>query len=181
LALRYFRKCVGAFIRDGRNRVYVHRRSPTRRLFPGIWDVVGGHVEHGETWEEALAREIEEETGWWLRRIETQLADWRWEYAGVARHERDYLVEVDGDLAAPVLEEGKHDAYAWVGPDNLDLMMEGRTDGDRRLRDLVAMATRIRYTDGLRLEPVDPANLRYPKEIIPTATDGPPRPAGSTR
>jgi hypothetical protein len=42
--------CVGALIRDGRNRVFAHRRSPTRRLLPGTWDVVGGHAEPGETW-----------------------------------------------------------------------------------------------------------------------------------
>src|SRR5580700_4381954 len=126
---------VGALIRDDSNRVFAHRRSPGRRLLPGTWDVPGGHVEPGETPEQALAREIEEETGWRLRRIEAQIAAWDWEHDGVLRHERDYLVEVEGDLASPRLEAGKQDAYAWVGPDNLDLMMVGRTDGDRRLRD----------------------------------------------
>jgi RimJ/RimL family protein N-acetyltransferase/8-oxo-dGTP pyrophosphatase MutT (NUDIX family) len=148
--------CVGALIRDGRHRVFAHRRSPTRRLFPGIWDIVGGHVEPGEQPPQALAREIEEETGWRLRRIEAVVADWEWEYDGVTRHELDYLVEVDGDLDAPRLEEGKQDAYAWVGRGELDLMMAGRTDGDRRLRDIVAKGTRIRYTDRTRLEPVGP-------------------------
>ncbi|MFB9234051.1 GNAT family N-acetyltransferase [Plantactinospora siamensis] len=148
--------CVGALIRDPEHRVYVHRRSPDRRLLPGTWDIVGGHVEAGESPEQALAREITEETGWRLRRIETALPDWEWEHAGVRRRERDYLVEVDGDLRAPRLEEGKHDAYAWVGPDNLELMMRGRTDGDRRLRDIVAKAARTRLTERLRLEPVGP-------------------------
>lgn len=151
--------CVGAFIRDARARVYAHRRSPDRRLLPGIWDAVGGHVEQGETPEETLAREIEEETGWKLRRIEALLADWEWSWDGVVRRELDYLVEVDGDLSRPRLEEGKHDAYAWVGLDNLELMMEGRTDGDRRLRDIVAKAARIRLTERLRLEPVGPEHV----------------------
>jgi RimJ/RimL family protein N-acetyltransferase len=146
--------CVGAFVRDDRNRVFVHRRSPDRRLFPGIWDIVGGHLETGETAEQALAREITEETGWRLRRIEAQIADWEWEFKGEVRREVDYLVEVDGDLSAPRLEVGKHDAYDWVGLENLELMMEGRTDGDRRLRDLVAKAARTRITERLRLEPV---------------------------
>jgi 8-oxo-dGTP pyrophosphatase MutT (NUDIX family) len=68
--------CVGAFIRDERLRVYAHRRSADRKLLPGIWDVVGGHLEPGESPEEALAREIEEETGWTLRRIESVIAEW---------------------------------------------------------------------------------------------------------
>lgn len=146
--------CVGAFVRDERNRVFVHRRTASRRLLPGIWDIVGGHLEAGETPEQALARELTEETGWKLRRVETVFADWEWEHDGVVRRELDYLVDVEGDLATPRLETDKHDAFAWIGPDNFELMMEGRTDGDRRLRDLVAKAARTRLTARLRLEPV---------------------------
>jgi 8-oxo-dGTP pyrophosphatase MutT (NUDIX family) len=131
---------VGALIRDARGRVFVQRRSRTRRVLPGIWDIVGGHLEPGETLEDALAREIREETGWTLRQIGARIADWEWEHDGVIRRELDFLVDVEGDLATPQLETGKHDAYAWVGPDDLDLMMDGRTDGDYRLRDIVARA-----------------------------------------
>ncbi len=34
---------------------------------------------------------------------------------GLARVETDWLVRVDGDLAAPVLEAGKHTEYRWLG------------------------------------------------------------------
>ena len=90
-----------------------------------------------------FSREIKEETGWELRHIGDQVADWEWEDAGVVRRELDYLVDVRGNLASPRLEENKHDAYAWVGFDNLEIMMEGRTDGDFRLRDIVAKALRL--------------------------------------
>jgi beta-phosphoglucomutase-like phosphatase (HAD superfamily)/ADP-ribose pyrophosphatase YjhB (NUDIX family) len=130
--------CVGALIRNTEGRIFVQRRSSTRRILPGTWDIVGGHVESGETPQEALAREINEETGWTLRRIIAKVADWRWTHGGIARHERDYLVEVEGDLDVPRLEQGKHDAYAWIGPENLALLMEGRDDQDSRLRDIVA-------------------------------------------
>lgn len=132
--------CVGALIRNRQGRVFVHRRTASRRMFPGIWDIVGGHIEASETPEQALAREIKEETGWELRRIIAQIADWEWKHDGVVRRELDYIVEVNGDMGAPQLEERKHDACAWVGTENLELMMEGRTDGDRRLRDIVARA-----------------------------------------
>jgi RimJ/RimL family protein N-acetyltransferase/8-oxo-dGTP pyrophosphatase MutT (NUDIX family) len=151
--------CVGALIRDHRNRVFAQRRTPTRRVLPGTWDIVGGHLDPGETPEQGLARELEEETGWRLRRIEARIADWEWEWDGFVRRELDYLIEVDGDLSAPRLAPFEHDAYAWVGFGDLELMMEGRTDGDRRLRDLVAKAVRMRLTPRLRLEPIGPEHV----------------------
>ena len=146
--------CVGALIRDDQQRVYVQRRTAERRLLPGIWDIVGGHLEAGETPEQALVREVEEETGWKVRDILWTVADWEWEWEGRVRRELDYLITVDGDLGRPRLEEGKHDASAWVGPDDLELLMVNRTDGDRRLRDIVAHAVRTRLTDRIRLEPM---------------------------
>ena len=150
--------CVGALIRDEQHRVYLQRRTADRRLLPGIWDIVGGHLEAGETPEQALAREVEEETGWKVRDIVWTVADWEWEWQGRVRREVDYLVTVDGDLGRPRLEAGKHDASAWAGPYDLDLLMVNRTDGDRRLRDLVAHTVRTRFTDRLRLEPMTGPN-----------------------
>ncbi|WP_405070244.1 GNAT family N-acetyltransferase [Kribbella sp. NBC_01510] len=157
--------CVGALIRDEQHRVYVQRRTAERRLYPEIWDIVGGHLEAGETPEEALAREVEEETGWKVRDIVWAVADWEWEYRGRVRRELDYLITVDGDLTRPRLEAGKHDASAWVGPDELDLLMVNRTDGDRRLRDLVAHTVRTRFTDRLRLEPITGPNGVLPGHV----------------
>jgi RimJ/RimL family protein N-acetyltransferase len=154
--------CVGVLIQDEQHRVYVQRRTMQRRLFPGIWDIVGGHVERGETPEQTLARELEEETGWKLREIRSTVADWEWKHQRRTRRELDYLVTVEGDLRQPRLEEGKHDAGAWVGPDDLDLLMQNRTDGDRRVRDIVAHVVRTRFTERLRLEPV-----AGPGEVLP--------------
>jgi len=90
------------------------------------------------------------------------VADWEWEYEGRVRRELDYLVTVEGDRSRPLLEEGKHDASAWVGPDDLELLMVNRTDGDRRLRDIVAHAVRTRFTERLRLAPIT-----GPGEVLP--------------
>ena len=38
-------------------------RSATRRLYPGVWDVFGGHMEPGEQHGQTLVRELEEELG----------------------------------------------------------------------------------------------------------------------
>jgi 8-oxo-dGTP pyrophosphatase MutT (NUDIX family) len=39
------------------------RRSPGKVICPDTWDVIGGHVEPGETFEDTLLREVEEEIG----------------------------------------------------------------------------------------------------------------------
>jgi 8-oxo-dGTP pyrophosphatase MutT (NUDIX family) len=137
--------CVGALIRDARGRVFVQHRSASRQLLPDTWDIVGGHLEPGESPEQALAREIHEETGWTLLSIDQQVADWEWEIDGTVRREIDYLVTVAGDLESPRLEAGKHDAFAWVAAHQVELMMAGRTDGDVRLRDIVA---RVAHQEG---------------------------------
>ncbi|WP_369204322.1 NUDIX domain-containing protein [Streptomyces sp. PU-14G] len=137
------RPVVGALITDTHGRVFVQRRSEDRRLFPGCWDVVGGAVEEGEGRYEALRREIEEETGWSLRRILAELAREHWTHGGVEHVETDYLVEVDGDLTAPRLERDKHTDFAWVGAGELALLDENtwRT-GSTFIKDLVSAAHR---------------------------------------
>lgn len=50
-------------IHDGRGRVLLQKRSQNCRDEQGTWDVGGGALEFGESWEEAVKREIEEELG----------------------------------------------------------------------------------------------------------------------
>jgi len=121
-------RCAAALIFDGAGRVFVQRRSLDRRLFPGAWDVVGGHLEPGETTLEALRREIHEETGWQLATIVGELDPITYTGDdGLTRVEEDFLVRVDGDLNNPRLEPGKHTEYRWIGPDDV----AGLFDPDR--------------------------------------------------
>lgn len=49
---------------DGRDRLFLQKRSPAKEIQPGKWDTaVGGHARSGEKIGEALARETLEETG----------------------------------------------------------------------------------------------------------------------
>ncbi len=52
---------VAALVRDGR--VLLVHRHPARRWYPDCWDLVGGHVESGETPHQAVVRECLEELG----------------------------------------------------------------------------------------------------------------------
>lgn len=135
---------VGALIRDPQGRVFVHRRGWDRRLLPGCWDIVGGHVEPGESLEAALAREILEETGWSLVGTPELLDVNDWETATDGdvhrRREFDFAVEVAGDLDAPPLERPKHIEYRWIGPADLAILDENRAADDGLIRRLVTLA-----------------------------------------
>ncbi|MFD3328242.1 NUDIX hydrolase [Streptomyces sp. NPDC058701] len=132
---------VGAVILDGRGRAFAQRRGPDRRLFPGCWDIAGGHVEPGESLLDALVREVAEETGWRVRRVRRLLGvcTWTGDDGNGLRHEADYLVEVDGDLSRPALEWAKHSAYDWFGREDLSRLKEDRA-GDTFIHDQVASA-----------------------------------------
>jgi mutator protein MutT len=55
-------RIVTGVLRDG-DRVLLCHRSATRRWYPDVWDLPGGHVEPGEDPRQSLVRELREELG----------------------------------------------------------------------------------------------------------------------
>ncbi|MER5476512.1 NUDIX domain-containing protein [Streptomyces sp. NPDC002734] len=57
-------RCVFVEARDAEGRVFVHRRTATKLVYPSLYDMfVGGVVGAGESYEVAALREAEEELG----------------------------------------------------------------------------------------------------------------------
>ncbi|MEU9290898.1 NUDIX domain-containing protein [Streptomyces sp. NPDC048275] len=57
-------RCVFIQARDAEGRLFVHRRTPTKLVFPSLYDMfVGGVVGAGESYDTAALREAEEELG----------------------------------------------------------------------------------------------------------------------
>ncbi|MBD0838027.1 MULTISPECIES: NUDIX hydrolase [unclassified Streptomyces] len=57
-------RCVFVQVRDAEGRLFVHRRTSTKLVFPSLYDMfVGGVVGAGEAYDDAALREAEEELG----------------------------------------------------------------------------------------------------------------------
>lgn len=67
----HYLRVVEVFLQRPNGDIYLPRRSPEKKIFPGSLDhSAAGHINKGESYEEALVRETREELG-----IETTLAD----------------------------------------------------------------------------------------------------------
>jgi 8-oxo-dGTP pyrophosphatase MutT (NUDIX family) len=122
------RVVCAALVRDGR--VLLGHRSPGRRWYPDVWDLPGGHVDHGESPAAALAREVHEELG---VRIEPPAAP---PDAVLSDADLDLSAWVirtwDGEVTNAAADE--HDELRWV--DAADLA--GLRLAHPRYRDLLA-------------------------------------------
>jgi 8-oxo-dGTP diphosphatase len=131
-------RCAAALILDDDGRIFVQRRSASRALFANCWDVVGGHVEPGESVDDALRREVREETGWQVTIVLGSLGEVSYlGDDGRARVEEDFLVRVDGDLSRPRLEAGKVTEFRWIAEADLASLDFSADRGDVLIRELL--------------------------------------------
>src|ERR1700691_3393424 len=100
--------CVGAVIKDPAGRLLLIKRG--HEPGAGLWSLPGGRIEPGETDEEAVVREILEETG---LRVECR------ELGGAVIEVSDYRAVVTGGDLAP--GDDAEDAR-WVGAAELDAL-----------------------------------------------------------
>ncbi|SCL15497.1 NUDIX hydrolase [Micromonospora inyonensis] len=134
-------RCAGALIVDDQGRLFIQRRSPERRLFPNTWDIAGGHLEPGEEVEDALRREVFEETGWTVSHVLGLVGEYRYTgNDGIERVETDFLVRVDGDLDRPRLEAGKHTEFRWITEQEMAVLDEHRDVNDGLIRQIAENA-----------------------------------------
>jgi len=63
-AERLVHRVTYVFVHDDRQNLFVHRRPPSKDVFPSYYDAAaGGVVQVGESYDESAAREAEEELG----------------------------------------------------------------------------------------------------------------------
>jgi 8-oxo-dGTP pyrophosphatase MutT (NUDIX family) len=102
----------------------VQRRAFDRRLFPGMWELPGGHLETDETIDACIRRELWEECRLRLRQILGPLHRFQWP-DGTAHW--IYAITADGD---PVAESGKVLCQKWIAEDEVGLLQNGASQSE---------------------------------------------------
>jgi len=104
------------FLRDSEGRVLVMLRSETSKRFKLVWDMPGGKVDPGESLEEALRRELSEETGLACGEL-TKLGTRTFDIDAIPCIETLY----SGDLVGPpeVRLSHEHVEHRWVSIESL--------------------------------------------------------------
>lgn len=145
---------VGAILWDpGADRYLLLRRAATKDYASGSWECVTGRVDQGESFEQALHREVREELGIAVR-IEFLVGTTHF-YRGEATPENELLGVVycctrrDTD---PLVFSGEHDAHRWVTlQEALDLLDDAKP-GEAWLKGVLRRVafTRFRIDPELR-------------------------------
>ncbi|WP_328963952.1 NUDIX hydrolase [Streptomyces virginiae] len=140
-------RCAFVQARDAEGRIFVHRRTASKLVFPSHYDMfVGGVLGAGESYAQAALREAEEELG--VRGLEqpTPLFTFLYEGPGGAWWSSVYEVRCELPVAPQASEVDWHTyltqeeldrrvddgAWAWV-PDGLEAYRRLRAHRDSRL------------------------------------------------
>jgi isopentenyl-diphosphate delta-isomerase type 1 len=125
-SLRHRAVHVAVFDRNGQ--LYLQKRSQKKRIQPGKWDTsVGGHVDPGESYEQAARRELCEELGVCFdeQQAATQLQyrhDYVWRSDVETEHVRTFELQHEGPFS---LHPDEIDDGRFFSPDELTELAQG--------------------------------------------------------
>lgn len=134
---------VGVLCLNSEGSIYVHKRTDTKDVFPGMYDMfVGGVVGAGETYDEAARREIAEELGivgptpsylfrhlYWGPRNRSLVAVYSVEWDGPIRHQESEIVWGRFLPFDEIVEKLKEWPFV---PDGLEIFQVYRATRERR-------------------------------------------------
>ncbi|WP_280447109.1 NUDIX hydrolase [Nocardia brasiliensis] len=90
-------------------------QRPTDDFMGGIWELPSGKVDPGEAIDQALIREVKEETGLDITTVTGYLGEFDYQ-SGSGKKSRQFNFTVDVEHPEPV-NLTEHDAYAWTSLD----------------------------------------------------------------
>ena len=107
---------VGFIVRDGK--IFVAKRAKTKKMFPDRYELVGGHIDLGESPEQALIREVKEELGLTVT-VGPLVGAFTFEIDDEFKIELAYFC-YPTDGTEPTLNPADHSQSRWIARDELD-------------------------------------------------------------
>lgn len=110
--MKSFALSVRVVLFDQHGHILILKRSKQSKTNPGKWELPGGKIDQAETFDAALKREVEEETGFQVI-IHTA--------AGTAMQETEewrvvHLVMIGSIVSGGLAISSEHDEYRWASP-----------------------------------------------------------------
>jgi 8-oxo-dGTP diphosphatase len=105
----------GALFHNGK--LLIAKRTDERKFWPGLWEILGGRVEKGESDEEALKREFYEESKIKVKVLK-QYHEFRYIYIDDDAVENDFIVSADNFHV--VIDPKEHTEFRWISENELD-------------------------------------------------------------
>lgn len=141
-------RVVNVFLENTRGQLWIPRRTAHKRHFPLCLDMsMGGHVESGESYEEALARELSEELRIDVQTTTCELLGYLTpRQNGVSAFMKVYRIRTDD---SPAYNKDDFSAAEWLLPEQL---LRKIAEGEPAKGDLAAL-TRYFYTEKTRGDP----------------------------
>ena len=121
---------------DGVEKVFLAKRADTKKFMPGIYELLGGHIDFGEDVKAGLKREVLEETG-----LNINLGDVFHEFTydnwvkGSHSIEVVYFASFIDPLEDIKLYPDDHSGYAWITAEEvIKFRQPGRKPGDSEIQ-----------------------------------------------
>jgi 8-oxo-dGTP diphosphatase len=112
-----------AYVIEKNGSILVLRRSPLKDHAPGQWETGSGRVERGETAENAVRREVSEETGLQVEVVAP--VDTFHFYRGAAREETIGITFWCRHIGGELVMSEEHDRAEWVDFDKAIVLLQG--------------------------------------------------------
>ncbi|MDO8558014.1 MAG: NUDIX hydrolase [bacterium] len=125
-------RVINAFLVNSNGKIWIPRRTATKRVFPLCLDMsLGGHVESGESYEDAFGRELMEELNLDVKKIDFhELGKCTPQKHGVSAFMKVYEMKSN---STPDFNKDDFIEYFWLSPQELFQKLDG---GDKSKNDL---------------------------------------------
>jgi 8-oxo-dGTP diphosphatase len=136
---------------DGVEKVFLAQRAHSKKFFPGVYEIPGGHVDFGEDIIAGLKREVHEELGKDILVGEPfSVFTYMNEVKGAHSIEVCYFAQFAGNLDYVALEPADHSTADWFAANEEPTFSVNRKPGDKEL-EVIRRGFALLHGESLRI------------------------------